>query len=171
MLLTLARTDKVRVIVQVPDRDVPYANSGDPAKVVMDALGGKVFRGVISRTQGAEDPVTRTMRVEIDLDNPNGELTPGMFGRVDIILQKTSSALTIPSGCLVGPAREGRGAVYVVKADRAVLVPVRIGIENGVNAEVVTGLSPGDLVVRRHRGTLTNGAAVEICEPTEHRNH
>jgi RND family efflux transporter MFP subunit len=162
VLLTLARTDTVKVQVQIPDRDVPFANKGDPATVVIDNLGGKVFTGTISRTQGAEDPVTRTMTVEIDLDNPRGVLRPGMFGRVDIVLQKSASALTIPSGCLFGAAREGRGAVYIVKGGKAVLVPVRIGIENGVIAEIVSGLSPTDVVVRRYSGTLTNGSPVEV---------
>ncbi len=61
-LLTVARTDVMRVIVQVPDRDVPYTNVGDPAVVEMDALGGEKFTGKVSRISNSEDRGTRTMR-------------------------------------------------------------------------------------------------------------
>src|SRR5262249_12626585 len=128
-------------------------------------------QGAISRTQGSEDPVTRTMRVEIDLDNPKGELRPGMFGRVTITLQKASTALLLPAGCLVGAAREGRGAVYVVRDGKAALVPVRLGIDNGVHVEVVSGLTTSDQVVRRYSGTLGNGTPVEIADRTEKKHH
>jgi RND family efflux transporter MFP subunit len=162
-LLSIDRTDKVRVVVQVPDRDAPYADRGDPAIVEVDALAGKTFRGAISRTQGSQDTLTRTMRVEIDLPNPTAELRPGMFGKVTISLQKATNALTIPSGCLIGGAKEGHGQVYCVRAAKAVLVPIGIGMENGVRAEVLSGLTAADLVVRRYSGTLANGAPVTVA--------
>src|SRR6266545_451608 len=81
-LLTVERTDRMRVIVQIPDRDVPYADPGDAAVVEIDALPGKKFAAKISRIAGSEDPQTRLMRVEIDLPNPTGKIRQGMYGRV-----------------------------------------------------------------------------------------
>ncbi len=160
-LLSLERTDKLRVVVQIPDRDVPYADVGDKATVEIDSLGGKAYQGTISRTQGAEDTLTRTMRVEIDLDNRTGELRPGMFGKVSILLQKSARALTLPSACLVGEVKEGKGAVYVSRGGKAALVPITIGSENGLLVEVVAGLTDKDRVVRRANGPISPGTPVQ----------
>jgi HlyD family secretion protein len=161
-VFAIDRTDRVRVVVPIPDRHVPFADKGDPAKVEIENLGGKVFDAKISRIQGAEDQATRTMRVEIDLPNPKDELRPGMFAKVTVNLEHLDRALVLPSGCLVGEAREGKGHVYVVRAGRAVLVPIRIGADSGVVFEVLSGLTANDEVVRNYSGTLTNGAHVRV---------
>src|SRR5262249_2366750 len=124
----------------------------------------------ISRIQGAEDQATRTMRVEIDLPNPKDELRPGMFAKVTVNLEHLDRALVLPSGCLQGEAKEGKGHVYVVPACHAVLVPIRIGGDNGIVFEVLRGLTANDDVVRNYSGTLTSGATVRI-EQSEHVNN
>ena len=106
-VFAIDRTDQVRVVVPIPDRHVPFADKGDPAKVEIENLGGKVFDARISRIQGAEDQADATMRVEIDLPNPKDELRPGMFAKVTVNLEHLDRALVLPSGCLVGEA-EGR---------------------------------------------------------------
>jgi RND family efflux transporter MFP subunit len=163
-LLAIDRTDKVRVVVQIPDREVPYADKDDPADVEFEALGGKTFKCKLARTQGAEDALTRTMRVEIDLDNPKGELRPGMFAKVNILLQKGGSGLTIPAGCQVGATREGQASVFVVRDGKAVLKPIRTGLDNGVLVEVLSGLTEQDLVIRRYSGSLTSGTPVKVAD-------
>ena len=109
-LLTVARTDVVRVVVQVPDRDVPYTNVGDAATIEIDALPGKLFTGKVSRVADSENPQTRTMRVEIDLPNDKDLLREGMYGRATIQLEPPSAALTIPAGALSArrPTAKGR---------------------------------------------------------------
>lgn len=161
-LLAIDRIDKVRVVVQIPDREAPYADKGDPAILEVDALDGKQFSGYISRSQQSQDVQTRTMRVEIDLDNPHQELRPGMFGRVTMILETAGKGLSLPSGCLVGPTREGQGNVYCVREGKAVLVPVRVGVDNGVRVEILSGLTAADMVIRRYSGSLSQGTPVEI---------
>jgi RND family efflux transporter MFP subunit len=160
-LLSLERTDKLRVIVQIPDKHVPFADVGDRATIEVETLG-KSYDGRISRTQGAEDTLTRTMRVEIDLDNKTGELRPGMFGKVDIVLQHAASAVTIPSACLVGEVKDGVGAVYVVEDNKARLTQIRIGSENGELAEVLGGVTEVDLIIRRHSGPISDGSPVQV---------
>src|SRR5262249_50169288 len=87
-LFTVERTDKFRVVVQVPDRDVPFVDEGDPAFVEMDAIPGGLFKAKVSRKSDSEDPQTRLMHVEIDVENNCGKIRAGMFGRVTIILEK-----------------------------------------------------------------------------------
>lgn len=175
-LLSVDRIDKVRVVVQIPDRDVPFANPGDQATILIDALPGRNFTGAIARTQKSEDPLTRTMRVEIDLDNPKnakGEhlLEPGMYGRVTLVLEKTSNALTIPSGCLIGKSEASEGTVYVVRDGKAQLIPVRLGVDNGLRVEVVSGLKPDDEVVLRYSGSIGDGVPVQVGDIAGKKGH
>src|SRR5262249_14729183 len=87
-LLTVERIDTMRIVVMVPDRDIPYTDVGDEATVEIDAMPGKVFKATIARIASSEDAQTRLMRVEIDLPNPTGKICQGMYGKVTIVLDK-----------------------------------------------------------------------------------
>jgi RND family efflux transporter MFP subunit len=163
-LLSVDRTDKVRVVVQVPDRDVPYTDPNDPATVEIDALPGQVFHGAVSRIASAEDQQSRLMRVEIDLPNPEGRLRDGMYGRVTITLEKGApDLLTVPSSCLVNKTDKGEGTVYVVRDSKAHLVPVRVGMDNGVDTEVLKGLKPGEEVINNPPSGIEDGVPVTVA--------
>jgi RND family efflux transporter MFP subunit len=166
-LLGVSRTDLMRVVVQVPDRDVPFIHSGNEAKIQIDALPGSQFTGKVSRMADAEDPETRTMRVEIDLANTRSTLREGMYGRVKIHLDQLADALTIPSSCLVGTVNEGEAEVFVVQSGVARRRKVRIGADNGLRMEVLEGLTTADRVVRRHNGALTDGTRVRVVSEDE----
>jgi RND family efflux transporter MFP subunit len=158
-LLTVARTDKVRVVTFVPDRDVPFLDVGDPAEVTLDALGTEVFKGKVSRFADAEDPTSRTMHTEIDLPNANNHLRAGMYGIARIILDTSTKNATIPASCLVGEARGGKGDVYVIKDGKAHKVRVETGADDGLRVEVLSGLDPKDEVIV-DTGSVTEGAPV-----------
>lgn len=147
-LLAIARTDHLRVVIQVPDRDVPYANPGDEAVIEVDAMPGRQFKGRIARIADAEDPLTRTMRVEIDLPNPNDQLRSGMYGRVSLVLERGSpEAVTLPTRALAGNVVDGEGEVFVVRDGKAKLLKVKVGSDNGVQCEIRSGLRPEDEVI------------------------
>jgi RND family efflux transporter MFP subunit len=162
-LLTVQRTDLMRVAVQIPDRDVPYCDPGDAAFVEIDALPGKRLPAKVSRIASSEDPDTRLMHVEIDLPNPTGKICHGMYGKVTIVLDRANS-LTIPSGCLVGRAQDGKGQVYVVREGKARLVPVTLGLDDGLQVAVPTGLKADDAVVFRPPSNLADGMVVNAEE-------
>jgi len=163
-LLRVERTDKVRVVVQIPDRDSPYANVGDPATVEIDALPGEKFTGAISRIADSEDTQTRLMRVEVDLSNPKGIIHQGMFGRTTILLDRIKTP-SIFSSCLVGKTKDHKGSVFVIRDGHAHLTPVDLGQDNGVRVGILNGLKGNEQVVRRPPGTLTDGAAVLVSQP------
>jgi RND family efflux transporter MFP subunit len=174
-LLTVERTDVMRVVVQVPERDVPFVDIGDPATVVVDALGETVTfkttgtsRVEISRTAAAEDPHTRMMRIEVDLTNPDGKLLRrGMYGRATLLLQVGSpTAVRVPSSALVGKAEGGNASVRVVRDDVVHVVPVKYGADNGSDVEIVSGLTPADRVVVRASGPVDNGTQVSVTSAT-----
>ena len=114
-LLTVSRDDKMRTIVLVPDRDVPYCKVGQIASVELDALAGRVFKAPVSRIADSEDLKDRTMRIEIDIENPDRALKDGMFGRAEILLENVITNLTIPSSCLLQRDGRGEAAILVVR--------------------------------------------------------
>ncbi len=163
-ILTVQRTDKMRVIVQVPDRDVPFVDPGDAAIVEIDALVGQKFPAKVSRISRSEDAQTRLMRIEIDLLNPTGNICHGMYGKVVIVLDNQPDRYSIPSSCLVGSAENGAGEVYVIRDNRAQLVKVLLGIDNGLRVAVVQGLRAEDEVIFQPGSELCNGVAVARTE-------
>jgi HlyD family secretion protein len=160
-MLNVARTDKVRVVTYVPDRDVPFVDVGDRAVVTFDALPTMKFEGKVSRYSFSEDPENRTMRTEIDLENPKGLLHQGMYGIATIYLEPDTSRLTIPSSSLVGKIEEGKSSVFVARDGRAHEVPVTIGSDDGIRVEILDGLGPDDEVITS-RGTVAEGTPVEV---------
>ena len=166
-MLTVQKTNVMRVKIQVPDADVPFTNPGDEATVSIDALPGKHFEGKISRIAGAEDSETRTMRVEVDLDNKDGILRDGMYGKVTINLDKGSGGVAIPSSCLANESENGKASVYVIRNGKAHKVEVQIGSDNGLMTEIVSGLRADDRVARTLRGTLSDGVAVQVVERSQ----
>jgi RND family efflux transporter MFP subunit len=168
-LLTLQHTETMRLVVPIPDRDVPYCAPGAPASVVFDALPNEKFTYTVSRIAASEDLQTKTMRCEIDIPNTKtdpskGLIRQGMYGLVTITLKRIENAISIPSACLAGKAEAGKAAVYVVRDGKAHLVTIKTGLDNGVVLEVLEGLKPDDDVVLNPSGDLSDGLPVSATE-------
>ncbi len=163
-LLRVIRTDLMRVVVKVPDLDVPLLSVGDKAVIVVDALKGHQFEGTVARLGQTEDTATRTMRAEIDLKNPQGLLVDGMYGRVTIELVPPGEELTIPSTAVMAHAPEGKGVVQVVKDGIVRHANVSLGHDDGVTVLVPGGLSESDSVMIRPNRGLTDGDPVVVLE-------
>jgi RND family efflux transporter MFP subunit len=157
----VAETDVMRVIVWVPDEDVPFTHRGIEASLQVDALDGRVFKGVVARTAMSENYETRTMRTEIDLENSEGLLKDGMFGAATIQLGRKQDAVSIPTACLLGDGKEER-AVYLVRDGRARRVEVRVGRDDGIQAEVLSGLTTDDQVIEEHGPGLDDDVLVTV---------
>jgi HlyD family secretion protein len=158
-LLTVQQTDKLRMVVEIPERDVPLVRTGAPVNLAFSALPRVRFPDCsVSRIAFVEDPKTRTMRVEIDVPNPNQVLRPGMLGVADIHAHKgPATALRVPASCLVR-LPDDQSAVYVVRDGKAHRVPVQIGVvEDPGQAEVLSGLQPEDAVVADPKGVTNHG--------------
>ena len=164
-VLAVARTDLMRVVLPIPDVDVPFVNKDDKAVLQIVALPGQAFTGVISRFSETEDPSSRNMRTEVDLPNPNGKLREGMYGRVTVILNPAApNSVTIPSSGLTNQNGAGEGSVFVVKDGKARKVDVHVGNDNGVETEILTGLTHEDQVITTYNGSLADGTSVKAEE-------
>ena len=161
-LLTVARTDLMRIVIRVPDRDVVLTDPGDPVTLTVDGLEGRSFEGKVSRIASSEDSTTRTMRVEVDLPNPDGLLREGMYGRATIGLTPPSKRLTLPVACVVERPEKKQGVIQVVREGKVSRVKVELGADNGNLVEVASELNAKDEVVLRSNAPLEAGMDVVI---------
>jgi len=146
-LLVVQRTDLMRVIVLIPDVDVPFCLAGNPVNLKINTLPNVQFPPYkVSRVAFSQDQSSRTMRVEVDVPNDKGLLRDGMYGKVTIHLQVgAKDALRLPSSALV--RHEGQVSVFVVRDNVAQQVPVQVGLDNGAQCEILSGIKATDLVV------------------------
>lgn len=164
-LLRVAKVDVIRVKTFVPERDSVWANPGDAATVTFDALPGRVFTGAVARISGVLDPGTRTMQVEIDLQNGDGSIRPGFYGQTHIVLEMHAHALALPSAAVsVG---DGGAHVFVAaQGDTVRRKDVTLGIVVAQWTEIAGGIDESDRVALPPAGTsLTDGAQVRIANP------
>jgi len=132
------------------------------ALVEVDAYPDARFDGVLSRVRPELDRVTRTVAVTIRVPNPDQELKPGMYARIQLVLDERENVPVVPDEAIV--ASEGKTRVYVVNGSQVRLRDVKIGLEEGNRNEVLEGLRPGEKVVIRGQQMLSDGMPVKPVE-------
>jgi HlyD family secretion protein len=163
-LFVVAQLNKVRVRVAVPERDAPWASVGDTATLKLQALPGQSFEGKISRVAGSLDDSTRTMLVEMDLENADRKLLPGMFGEATIVLEEQNGSSVLPAG-VVRYDEKGHSYVYVVDSSGKVqVVDVTVGLDDGHSIQITEGLTGSERVVDAMIGRLKAGQQVRVVE-------
>ncbi|HWZ01155.1 MAG TPA: efflux RND transporter periplasmic adaptor subunit [Edaphobacter sp.] len=159
-LFHLSSVDRLRVFVPVPEVYQSVLHSVRQVGISTDAYPKERFTGTIARSSEAIDPLSRTLRVEVDIENPKTLLLPGAYVFVHLPLPAASQAPTIPSNALL--FRQEGLRVGVVRDGRVQLVPISIGHDYGDTVEVTAGLSPEDQVVLNPSDSLVSGTRVEI---------
>ncbi len=159
-LLTIMDMDTVRVYASVPQEAALLAKPGIPVVLTVKELPDRPFKGSISRTTEALDPATRTLLIEIDLPNKEHLLQPGTFADATLYLQHHENALAIPPAAIVPGADGKTKSVFVIEQNKARLVPVKTGIDDGLFLEVVAGLTGNEDVVVVGKGNLADGQPV-----------
>ena len=144
-LFAIAEVDKLRILVAVPEGYASSIVTGMPAKVFLQERTGKPINGTVTRASRSLDENTRTMLTEVDLDNRNGSLYPGMYTVVSFVQVRGESPLTVPGDAVV--VRQDRTMVAIVRDMKVQMVPVEIGRDYGPSIEVLSGLHEGDHVI------------------------
>ena len=159
----LAAISTLRVFVAVPQLYSQAVRPGATAFLTLDEFPGKIFNGTIARNSNSIDPASRTLLVEVDVDNRSGTLFPGAYVRVHLKLPQSVSSVTVPANTLLFRSEGLR--VGVVRNGRAELVPVTIGRDYGSSVEVVSGLQPTDAVIVNPSDSLISGTTVQVNPP------
>jgi RND family efflux transporter MFP subunit len=159
-LFHLSAINRLRVFVPVPEVYQSILQSVKTVSISSDAYPRERFRGTIARTSDAIDPLSRTLKVEVDIDNPKAFLLPGAYVFVHLPLPADFQSLTIPSNTLL--FRQEGLRVGVVRNERVQLVPITIGHDYGNTVEVTAGLTGVDQVVLNPSDSLISGTHVKI---------
>lgn len=144
-------TDTVKVVVEIPERDIAFFAIGENAEIFVDTKGqARTLVGTISFISELADPRTRTTRTEITLDNKKRLLRSGQIVHVSLTRRILKDAILIPLLAVI-PMEDSK-AVYVVNSSQAERREVKLGIIRGYQVQVTHGLEPGDkLIVAGHR--------------------
>ena len=163
-LFRMAQTDPLRVYVQVPQEYVYDVTIGQKAELAFIEKPGRTYEATITRTAGAVDPTTRTLQVELDVPNPNGELFAGSYASVRFNEVPTHNALTIADNAIIFQA-EGNQVAVVDSDNKVHLHDVKVGRDFGSYVEVLDGLNPDDRVINNPPDSLSDGQTVQIMQP------
>jgi RND family efflux transporter MFP subunit len=159
-LFHMAAIRTLRLYVAVPEVYSRAARSGAPATLTLDEFPGQTFHGTLVRNANSIDLASRTLLVEVDVDNPTGQLLPGAYVFVHLKLPDQTRSVTIPSNTLIF-RKEGL-QVGLVRNGKAELVPVKISRDYGNNVEIVSGLQPSDAVIVDPSDSLIAGMLVRL---------
>ena len=162
-LFHLSAIDKLRVYIAVPEVYASRLQTGEKVTLTLDAFPGETFNGTLTRNSNTIDPQSRTLNVEVDVDNPDARLFPGAYTFVHLPVSGNGGSVTIPSNTLLFRSEGLR--VGVVRDGHVVLAPITIGHDYGNTVEVVAGLTPQDAVIVDPSDSLTEGAAVQVGNP------
>jgi len=158
-VVRLAEVSVLRLVLPIPESLAAQVHLRDPVKVYVQALNQNI-QGRISRFADSLDLQTRTMQTEIDCDNRDGRLIPGMYTESELLLEQKAQALTLPLEAVV---RNGDDAsVLAVNAENVLEErPIKLGIADNARVEVLSGLSEGDRVVIGNRTQFRSGEKIQ----------
>jgi RND family efflux transporter MFP subunit len=162
-LFHMAATRTLRVYVAVPEVYSPEVRSGAYAPLTLDEFPGETFRGTIVRNTNSIDLASRTLLIEVDIDNPTGRLLPGAYVFVHLKLPNTTHAVTIPAGALIF-RKEGL-QVALVRDGKAQLISVKIRHDYGNSVEILPALQPTDAVIADPPDSVVDGTPVRVSNP------
>ncbi|HEY7210945.1 MAG TPA: efflux RND transporter periplasmic adaptor subunit [Bryobacteraceae bacterium] len=157
-LVRLSQEDKFRLVIPVPENVVRYVAIGDAVEVRVPSLAHE-FAGKVVRISADVAEQTRTMHTEVDIENVNHELMPGLYAEAVLKLESNRNALAIPIQAI---DRDGaRASVMVVRPDNTVdECEISLGMQTPKFAEVTSGLKEGERVIVTERGALEAGQKV-----------
>jgi RND family efflux transporter MFP subunit len=164
-LFRIADIHKLRVYVRVPQAFASVTQPGLAAELRFSERPGKAYVAKTVRTSNALDPELRTLQVELELDNLNGEILPGAYVEVHFKLPPNTAILRIPANTVLFRA-SGLQVATVDKQQRIRLKSIVQGRDFGSSIEVLSGLAPNETVVLNPPDSITDGVQVRVVAPT-----
>ena len=163
-LFHISQPDKLRVYVNVPEEYSQGIKVGMTADLSLAEFPGRKFQGKLVRTAEAINMTTRTLLIEIEVDNPTGTLLTGSYAEVHLRVATQASTLLLPVNALLFRSEGLRAGV--VKDGKVVLTALTAGRDFGNQIEIVSGLKPDDQVIINPPDSLVSGQQVQIVQAT-----
>ena len=158
-MLSLHDIDRVRVLIEVVEKDIPAIQIGQKAGLRAEAYPDRVFEGHVTRIVQALNRETRTMTVEIDLPNKDRRLKGGMFARVEVMVGTHRQAVQVPIDAV--SRLEDTQYVFVVRDGKAQRVNVEIGVRSDNRVEITKGLTGDETVIVSGKDLVHDGTPVQ----------
>jgi RND family efflux transporter MFP subunit len=165
-LFHLAQTGKLRVFVQIPQAMARSIQTGQTAEMTVPEIPGRAFKPKVIRTAGVIASDSRTLLVELELDNPKEEVLAGGYAQVRFTEAKMEAALTLPANTVLFRP-EGPQVGLVRSEGKVELRTVKLGRDFGQTIEILTGVTPRDRVIVNPGDSLATGATVSIAQSAE----
>ncbi|MEJ0092260.1 MAG: efflux RND transporter periplasmic adaptor subunit [Methylocella sp.] len=157
-LFSIARTDVLRVQVFVPQTFTFGISDGDDATATVSELPGQVFHGKVARNAKALSAGTRTLLMEVDVDNKDSVLSAGLYSVIHLQVRRMNPVIVIPSQAVIFNSDGLKTAV--VSDGKVELRKIDLELDNGATVEVRSGLKPGDQIILSPPANVTNGMRV-----------
>ena len=158
-MLRVQQVARLRLVVSVPEAAVESVGQGETVTFTVPAHPGETFAGKVARIGHALDPKTRTMPVELDVDNTNGRLAPGMYAQVAWRMRRARPSLFVPATAIATTTE--RTFVVRIKNSRAEWIDIKRGVSADQLVEVFGALSAGDQVAVRGTDEIRQGTVVQ----------
>jgi membrane fusion protein, multidrug efflux system len=159
-IVRIVESNRLRLVIPVPEAYTAGVTNGTSLTFTVAAYPGQTFTGTVSRISQSVDVATRTMAVELDVNNPDGRLAPGAFCQVKWPVRRTMPSLLVPNGSVASTT--GRTFVIRVRSGRTEWVDVKTGLTSGPLVEVFGDLMPGDEIAARGSDELKPGVSVQV---------
>ena len=161
-LFEITQLDALEAHLHVPEREIHKLAPDQAAVVRVDAWPEAQFEGRVARINPVVDAGSGTVKVTVAMNNSDGRLRPGMFGRLQVQYDRREAALLIPKDAVL--IEDASASVFTVAEGKASRRNVRLGYSNDWQYEVLEGLNEGEQVVTTGRASLKDGAPAEIVE-------
>jgi len=161
-IVELADVDPIKVDFRVPELVLSSLHPGQAVRVTVDALPGRTFDGKIYVIDPMVDANGRAVRLRARIENPKRELSPGLFARVQIVVERRNDSVLVPESAVFAEGQ--RRLVYRVVDGRAVLTEIELGQRRPGQVEVRSGLGPDETVITAGHQQVRDGARVEIVK-------
>jgi membrane fusion protein, multidrug efflux system len=155
--------DPLEARVAVPERDMRSIQAGQPIQMLVDAIPGQVFQGVVGRVSPVVDPKTGTFDVIAQFRETSGSLRSGMFGRLNIVTAVHENAMVLPRVALL--SEDGKASVFVVKNNKVERRSVELGLNGNGKTEILSGVKAGEQVITLGQNAVREGSLVRILAP------
>lgn len=156
--------DPLLAVLHVPERELSVLRKGLPVSVTVDAWPGTMFEGEVTRISPVIDPETGTFRVTAEIADSENKLKPGLFGRVQVLYDFHEGVPVIPRAAVI--SEDDQNHVFVIaEGGIANRRTITLGYEKDGLVEIISGVDAGEEVVTAGKGSLNNGAVVEVIGP------
>lgn len=161
-VLTITDINKVKLELHLSEKDINKVKKGQKVRIYLDVYPKKIFWGEISEVAPTISPLTRKLKLGIEVANEESYLKPGMFARAEIIVQEYGNILLVPRKAVL--ERENKKVVFTVKENKAKIVPVETGVSDEENTEIKKGLTAREKVIVEGNYGLLEGTEIEVLK-------